>query len=215
MGRFLRLRRQPVDGAERCPPGWPERWCELRPDERIAALALAIVDGTTAVRSQVKGLSQEAIREVERDQPARLCEAYRCFLATLGGGAGRLFQGSDVFYPDVLGLREDALELLEEAGSPFQLEETDRVFYMHQGYLFWFLRGTGPDPEVWGYGEGQHENLPILDSGCFTDWLRAMTEQEMEAWARLVSWYEAERRRKPRRVFFDRVQPDGSVREEF
>ncbi|NGN63761.1 SMI1/KNR4 family protein [Streptomyces sp. A7024] len=187
MGGFWRRRRSlPTDdGASGRLAVWPERWGELGPDERIAAVASAIVDGITAIPGQVRGLSEETIREIERDQPAPLCEAYRCFLSLLGGGAGRLFQGTDVFYPDVMGLREGALELLEENGFPFELQETDRVFYMHQGYLFWFLRGTGPDPEVWGYGEGQHENQPILDSDRFTDWVRAMAEQEKAAWARL------------------------------
>ncbi|WP_328891960.1 hypothetical protein [Streptomyces sp. NBC_00316] len=62
------------------------------------------------------------------------------------------------------------------------LEPTDRVFFVHQGYQFEFMRGTGPDPEVWSYSEGEHADVPVRSWASFPDWLRATTEAEIPAW---------------------------------
>ncbi|MEV7677780.1 SMI1/KNR4 family protein [Streptomyces sp. NPDC088341] len=166
---------------------------------------------------QVRGLSHDEIRRIEGDQPAPLGDAYRCFLALMGGGAGRFMQGTDVFYPAVIGLGQAARELLEENNVPFILAESDRVILMHQGYEFDFLRGNGRDPEVWSYREGDGPgNVPTVSFARFTDWLQAHVTEQTQAWARLVPRYEAEKRRGPgdRRLYFDRLHPDGSVTDE-
>jgi hypothetical protein len=122
-------------------------------------------------------------------------------------------RGSDVFYPRVIGLGESARELLAENDVPFVLTESDRVILMHQGYMFDFLRGPGPDPEVWSYCEGE---APALSFARFTDWLQAQVTQQTKAWARLVPMYEAEKQKRPdeRRLYFSRHHPDGSVTDE-
>ena len=161
----------------------------LSPEERVRAVIEAITDGTTAVPEQVRGLSKAEIREVENDQPAALGAAYRCFLATAGAGAGRFLQGSDVFHPQVMGLWTAARDLLAENESPFALADTDRVFLMHQGYQFDFLRGGGPDPEVWSYCEvNSPGNAPKQSFERFSDWLRATAEEQTAAWAQLLPW---------------------------
>jgi hypothetical protein len=74
----------------------------------------------------------------------------------------------------MLGLKQEACDLLSENESPFVFENSDRVFLMHQGYCFDFLRGSGPDPEVWSYSEGSSVGaIPERTFGRFTDWLRA------------------------------------------
>lgn len=172
---------------------WPREWAGggLSPEDRVRAVLTVIADGTTAAVGQIHGLPEASIQEVEADQAAPVGEAYRCFLALAGGGAGRFMQGSDVFHPEVLGLWADARELLEENGSQFALEPSDRVIYMHQGYQFDFLRGSGPDPEVWSYCEAASPgNAPRPSHDRFTDWLRANAEQQMGAWARLSPWFD-------------------------
>ncbi|MFJ9448306.1 hypothetical protein ACIRRH_41820 [Kitasatospora sp. NPDC101235] len=165
---------------------------------------------------QVRGLSGDEIHRIECDQSAPLGDAYRCFLTLIGGGAGHFMQGSDVFYPRVIGLGEAARELLAENNVPFVLTESDRVILMHQGYQFDFLRGPGPDPEVWSYCEGGPDDVPTLSFARFTDWLQAHVTQQTEAWACLVPWYEAEKQKGPgdRRLYFSRRHPDGSVTDE-
>ncbi|MFF2198361.1 SMI1/KNR4 family protein [Streptomyces sp. NPDC058157] len=164
---------------------WAAAWDEpgrLTVEERVRAVVEAITDGTTARPEQLRGLSAEAVLAVERDQQAPVADAYRAFLRLIGGGAGRFMQGEDVYHPRVLGLGTAARELLEENGSPFRFEATDRVFAMHQGYQFAFMRGTGPDPEVWSYSEGGHSELPLPAYASFTDWLRATAEAEIPCW---------------------------------
>jgi hypothetical protein len=169
--------------TERRPAAWDEQ-SVLTPKQRVRAVVDAITDGTTARPDQLQGLSAEAVLEVERDQQAPMADAYREFLSLIGGGAGRFMRGEDVYYFRVLGLGAAARELLEENDSPFRFEPTDRVFSMHQGYQFEFMRGTGPDPEVWSYSEGMHADIPVRSHASFTDWISATAEAEIPVWKR-------------------------------
>jgi hypothetical protein len=164
-------------------------WGRLTPEERVRAVFRTVADGVTAVPEQVCGLADTAITEVEKDQEAPITNAYRCFLATAGAGAGHFLQGSDVFHPQVLGLWTAARDLLEENRSPFELTPADRVILMHQGYQFDFLRGDHDDPEVWSYCEIDNPgNAPAHSHDRFTDWLKSHAEEQTAAWARLLPW---------------------------
>lgn len=165
--------------------GVGDDWGKLSSEERVRVCLDMIVDGTTASADDVQGLGPEAIQEIHDDQPAPLPDAYRCFLAYAGKGAGRFLQGSDVFHPEVIGLRPAAQELLAEDGF---LTDADRVILMHQGHQFDFLRGDGPDPAVWTYSDGN--TAPECHYTCFTDWLRANAEEQTKAWAHLAAWYQ-------------------------
>lgn len=134
---------------------------------RVRSVVTAITDGSTASPGQLCGLSEDVIRQIESDQPAPLAAAYRLFLQLIGSSAGFFLQGSDVYYPQVLGLKEAACDLLSKNESPFLFEDSDRVFLMHQGYCFDFLRGSVP--------ERTFER--------FTDWLREKAEQAIPVWA--------------------------------
>jgi hypothetical protein len=162
-----------------------QAWGVLSPQERVLACLAVIADGTTAAPEDIRGLDAYAIQEIADDQPAPLADAYRCFLAEAGHGAGRFLQGSDVFHPEIIGLRQAARDLL--ADDDDFLTEDDRVILMHQGCQFDFLRGRGPDPEVWSYCEG---NAPERHYARFTDWLRANAEEQTNAWAHLAVWYD-------------------------
>jgi|RhiMethySRZTD1v2_1073278.scaffolds.fasta_scaffold194128_4 hypothetical protein len=155
------------------------------PVNRVRMLVAAIADGVTASPEQVHGLTEDELREVEQDQAAPFGAAYRCFLELAGRGAGHFFEGSDMFYPLVLGLGTGARELLEENRVRFVLADTDRVILMHQGYHFDFLRGTGDDPEVWSYDECSIPE-PTLTSPRFTDWLEVQVRARTE-WRRRFS----------------------------
>ncbi len=164
-----------------------EAWERLSVGDRVRAVLEVITDGVTATADDVRGLDEKAVREVTEDQVAPVAEAYRCFLMAAGGGAGRFLQGSDVFYPHVLGLWNSARELLEDNGSEFRLLETDRVILMHQGYQFDFLRGDERDPEVWSYCEIDNPgNAPRHSHDHFTDWLKTHALEQTAAWARLL-----------------------------
>lgn len=182
-------------------------------DDRIRELVAAIADGVTATPEQLRGLTPEEIEEVEADQPAPLARTYRQFLELAGRSAGRFLQGSDVFYPSILGVGRAARALLEGDQVDFALTDEDRVILMHQGYQFEFLRGTGPDPEVWTYSE---DGPPTVSFPSFTEWLATVVEQQTRSWAQLVPWYESEMAKEPGqpRAFFGRMNSDGSVTEQ-
>lgn len=182
---------------------WPANWDGLSPDGRVRAVVSAISDGITAQPDQLIGLLDDELSEVRCDQPAPLALSYGTFLTMVGGGAGRFMQGTDVYYPSILGLGTAARELLAENGSTFEFDKSDRVFSMHQGYRFDFMRGSGADPEVWSYDEGHNGDLPFLTSACFTDWLRAVAESQIPVWARL-------QRDRPKNLTIYRINPDGS-----
>jgi hypothetical protein len=158
----------------------------LSPSERVRLCLDEICDGVTAAAHDLHGLSGDAIAVIEGDQPAGLGDAYRVFLEAVGGGAGRFLQGSDVFYPDVLGIRAIAQDLLESHG--LTLQGGDRVFLMHRDAQFDFMRGDGADPAVWSYNDG--DDAPALTYVRFSDWLRANVEEQTQAYRHLAVWYE-------------------------
>jgi hypothetical protein len=158
----------------------------LSPSERVRLCLERICDGVTAAPHELRALAGEAIAAIEGDQPARVSDAYRAFLEAAGGGAGRFLQGSDVFYPDVLGVRATAQEILERRG--LTLQHDDRVFLMHHDAQFDFTRGDEPDPEVWSYNDG--DEAPTLTHARFTDWLRANVDEQTQAYRQLAVWYE-------------------------
>jgi hypothetical protein len=158
-----------------------EVWAGMSVTERVRRCLDAVCDGTTASPDDVHGLDDNVIGVIDKDQPGAISGAYRCFLESAGGGAGRFLQGSDVFHPQVIGLRAAAQELLD--GTGLELRAEDRVILMHQGSQFDFLRGLGEDPEVWSYCEG---SVPRRSHARFTEWLRDNADEQTRAWAQLT-----------------------------
>ncbi len=149
-------------------------WAGLSPEERVRACLGVIADGTTATAEDIQGLGEDVIQEIEGDQPGAAAQGVPALSGDAGGGAGRFLQGSDVFHPEVIGLRAAAQELIAE--DDFLLA-TDRVILMHQGCQFDFIRGGGADPEVWSYSDG---NTPERHYARFTDWLRANADEQTQ-----------------------------------
>lgn len=192
------------------------RRCRLA--ERVRAVAAAVADGTTVVADQILGLTTEQIREVERDQPAPLPEAYRCFLLLLGGGAGHFMQGTDVYHPRILGLWSAAKELLEENTSPFRLQETDLVISMHQGYQFDFCEVRKTIPKFGLIARVVVQRMfPPPRMSASQIWLRGIAAREISSWRRLTASYREEQAKhaKNRRLYYYRINPDGTRTEEF
>lgn len=118
------------------------------------------------------GLSDEEIRRVADDQAVgRLPGRYVEFLRVMGRKAGRLLVGTDAFYPDILGLKQDASDLLAENGVGGLIQDESVVFAMHQGYqVYWISSSALDDPPVFMYQEGGQGVSRVWDS--FTDFLR-------------------------------------------
>ncbi len=124
--------------------------------------------------------TENEVRILERQLGFSLPGAYRKFLLWMGHGAGILLRGSDCFYQHLPPLRTWAEELLEENNFPEPLPEDAFVFYMHQGYLFYFVRvGEGDDPPVYFYSEAMDPRAFIKAHPNLADFLNYQIEVEV------------------------------------
>lgn len=86
----------------------------------------------------------------------------------MGRSAGRFFNGTDIFYPRIVGMTDDAALLVSEDAAGIALPDDAFAFAMHQGYEVLFFRTSeGDDPPIYYYLEG---------SGHFEKKYRSLTE---------------------------------------
>ncbi len=98
--------------------------------------------------------TEDEIAFLERWLKRPFPQAYREFLQWMGYWGGGLLVGSDFFYGRLMNMQEWARALLEEDHYPGELPEDAFVFFMHQGYQFYFFRfSEGADPPVYYYLE--------------------------------------------------------------
>lgn len=123
------------------------------------------------------GCSDDEIGAVTRAQRVvGLPALYRDFLAVMGKRPYPLMQGTDWVYQDLLELRQDAAELLEENGVDQAMLDDALVIAMHQGYVLYYIPGasTAPaDPPVWTYVEGEE---PSESFGSFREFLVSLED---------------------------------------
>jgi len=124
--------------------------------------------------------TEHEIQILEQQLGLPLPGAYKEFLLWMGHGAGGFLRGSDCFYEHLLRLRAGAMELLWENGYPEPLPGDALVFYMHQGYLFYFVRvGEGDDPPVYFYSEAMDPRAFIKAHPNLADFLNYQIEVEV------------------------------------
>lgn len=121
---------------------------------QVAQISVILLRRGTATEDTIKGCSADEIEEIESDVGQPLPVAYREFLSKMGREAGAFYVGTDMFYPNLLGITEAARDLVREERSDIVLPDDAVVFSMHQGYQFLFVRsGDGDDPPVYYYME--------------------------------------------------------------
>ncbi|MGA5301779.1 SMI1/KNR4 family protein [Nucisporomicrobium flavum] len=118
------------------------------------------------------GVSEAELREVAEDQAvASMPGRYVEFLRVMGRSGGSLLVGTDAFYPDILGIKQDGLQLLADSGVPDLAPSGAVVFAMHQGYqVYWMPGDSSDDPPVYMYQEGDAQVSQEWKS--FTEFLR-------------------------------------------
>ena len=85
-----------------------------------------------------------------------LPKTYLLFMESAGHGI-RFFRGSSYNINEISLLQEGAVELLQEDRSAETLTNNDFVFFMHQGYQFYFFKlDEGENPPVYFYEEGKN-----------------------------------------------------------
>jgi len=143
------------------------------------SLVNEILDSGLAVKEDIKYCSNEDITSLRAATGGVLPIVYEQYLLKIGRGAGKFMQGTDIFYPGIQGLKEEAIELLEENEEEFKLPVNAFVFSMHQGYEFlYFLLSGGDDPEIYQYVEGEGAPKKAWDS--FTDFLSQSLAQHIQ-----------------------------------
>ncbi len=130
-------------------------------------------------RWDVNPCTNEDIHKLEHELNHPLPAAYKEFLLWMGRGSKTFMIGSDWEYSILLELQEDARDLLRENSSPLPLPDTAFVFFMHQGYKFYFFNlDEGNNPSIYYYSEGEDGEGKRLtsfrkDYSSFSQWLSA------------------------------------------
>ena len=100
-----------------------------------------------------------------------LPDTYLTFMKNAGNGI-RFFRGSSYAMSEINNIKLWAQELLEEDCSTETLTTNDFVFFMHQGYQFYFFRlNEGDNPPVYFYEEGENSQQFIKKYDSFVDFL--------------------------------------------
>ncbi|MEU0539581.1 SMI1/KNR4 family protein [Nocardia sp. NPDC005978] len=103
-----------------------------------------LIDSHRARLTTFGGCGESELEAVELRIGARFPEIFREYLLRMGEHCGDLFRGSD--RAGISGfdrLREDAREIVEDAGGAWRLPPDAAVILTHQGYTFDYLRATG------------------------------------------------------------------------
>jgi SMI1 / KNR4 family (SUKH-1) len=143
---------------------------ESNADVEIASLIRLAIERQKAVEATIVPMSEEEIGAVEEDQGVTLPRFYREFLRQAGGRFGVVCAGADMYYPEILGLRIDAQELLDRNNIKYRIGAFDFPFHMWQGYYVAWMSGEGDNPPVYGYGEFGMGIVREADS--FSAWVR-------------------------------------------
>ncbi|WUI01182.1 hypothetical protein OHR68_04990 [Spirillospora sp. NBC_00431] len=147
--------------------------------DRLVAAGLAGADDFV-------GCTDEEITAVVRAQRViGLPALYRDFLAVMGKRPYPLMTGTDWAYQDLLGLRQDAAELLDENDADQAMLDDALVIAMHQGYVVYYIphASTAPaDPPVWTYVEGEEPAERFATFRAFLLSLEEMRRREIATW---------------------------------
>jgi len=143
----------------------------------------ALVQGGHITKDMLRGCSDEEIAALEVHFNCRLPSSYRDFLSIAGKGAGKLFQGTDIFYPRILQLQREARDLLLELNLPNLLPDEAKVFCMHQGYELNYFLPNSEDPAIFQFFEGQQAVTQPWNS--FSDFIETSIESHLKHWPEL------------------------------
>jgi hypothetical protein len=123
--------------------------------EVIDTLVGEILRLRIANKKTIVGCTDQQMQEIEAVHGRPLPAMYDAFMRRMGKGAGHLFRGTEIFYPEILDLREAAQELFLENHIKTPVSPEWVVFSMHQGYQFLFFDQRTADPPVRWYFEGK------------------------------------------------------------
>lgn len=117
--------------------------------ERLLSSGLASTDS-------IQGCSEQELDQIALIAQRPLPAGYRDFMAAFGRHAGRFLRDIEMFFPAVLTLRPDAIEILKDyEENSLVLPERSFVFAMRYKEQFMFFGPDGDDPSVMFYMSGR------------------------------------------------------------
>lgn len=121
--------------------------------------------GLVLGEGDIEGVAEKEILEMELKFNLQLPRAYKDFMHQCGRKAGRFATDINMFYPDVLELRECYQGAKDEFVIPFEMPENAFIFYMYQGGFFnFFICDGNEDPAIYSVNDGQAEPSFVYSS---------------------------------------------------
>ncbi|MEU9887489.1 SMI1/KNR4 family protein [Sphaerisporangium sp. NPDC051011] len=110
---------------------------------------------------QISGCTVKEVEEVVRYAgDFRLPDHYLAFLSLMGHGAGQLFRGTSIYYPEPLELNDYAREFAED-DDPDLVTEGRFFFAHHQGYQLYYFDSQHDGVFMHSEGEGQARLIAV------------------------------------------------------
>lgn len=121
---------------------------------------------------EIKGISEEEINSIEKMHSIRLPETYKDFLRQCGRSAGLFARDINFFYDDILYIKDNFIDSLEDWKCDFQPPKNAFYFssYLAGSYHYFICDGSD-NPAIWGFDE---TNLsPKAISPGFFEYMRS------------------------------------------
>ncbi|GAA6154318.1 SMI1/KNR4 family protein [Pseudoteredinibacter isoporae] len=126
-----------------------------------------------ATEDTLEGVSMADVGRIESLADLQLPEAYKSFLLSFGKNAGKLANDVVFFYSEILGLKEELEEMIDEEGLDFEIPSKAFIFSGYQGFQYhYFICDGKDDPEVYRIMDGGGPPEKVADT--FTDYLKSM-----------------------------------------
>jgi len=135
--------------------------------------------------TELHGCTKRELEELEEHFQFQLPHVYREFMSLAGKGAGSLFRGTDIFFPRVLKLQSEAMDLLTELGKTSVLPSNAKVFCMHQGYEINYFLPEEDNPPIFQFFEGQDRATRPWKT--FSEFLDSAIDSHLKQWGNLHS----------------------------
>jgi hypothetical protein len=125
-----------------------------------------------ATFDDVEGVSSAEISQLENSFRVILPNSYKEFLLAFGRKAGNLFSDVNFFFPDILKLKDELEEMIDEESLAFRLPDNAFVFSAYQGFQYhYFVCDGNEDPAVYRILDGGHPPEKVSES--FTAYFRS------------------------------------------
>ncbi|MEJ2611277.1 MAG: SMI1/KNR4 family protein [Candidatus Thiodiazotropha sp.] len=108
-----------------------------------------LIDSGIAAESDIKGLADDEIKDIEIKCDLILPGQYKNFLRACGKNAGRLGSTLTILYPGILGLKDSLQELIEDEELKILLPSNIFICSYYEGGIFdFFICDGDPNPKL-------------------------------------------------------------------